>query len=82
MRAVLAESFERIHRSNLVGMGVIPLQYKEGQSADSLGLTGKEQYTIRLPENITTGQTIEIEVHVRSCCGASGLNLNYYQFEF
>ena len=45
-------------------MGVIPLQYKEGQSAESLGLSGKEKFTIRLPENITTGQTIEIEVGV------------------
>jgi len=62
VRAVLAESFERIHRSNLVGMGVIPLQYKEGQSAEALGLSGKEKFTIRLPENITTGQTIEIEL--------------------
>jgi aconitate hydratase len=42
VRAVLAESYERIHRSNLVGMGVLPLQYEEGQSAESLGLTGRE----------------------------------------
>ena len=62
VRAVLAESFERIHRSNLVGMGIIPLQYKDGQTADSLGLTGKEKFTIRLPEDITTGQIIDIEV--------------------
>jgi aconitate hydratase len=46
VRAVIAESFERIHRSNLVGMGVIPLQYPEGQSAESLGLTGEEEFTI------------------------------------
>jgi aconitate hydratase len=46
VRAVIAESFERIHRSNLVGMGVLPLQYPEGQSADSLGLTGDEEFTI------------------------------------
>ena len=42
VRAVLAESFERIHRSNLVGMGVLPLQFQPGQSAASLGLTGHE----------------------------------------
>ena len=41
VRAVLVESFERIHRSNLVGMGVLPLQFKEGESADSLGLSGE-----------------------------------------
>lgn len=46
VRAVIAESFERIHRSNLVGMGVLPLQYPEGQSAASLGLTGEEELSI------------------------------------
>ncbi|HXU86859.1 MAG TPA: aconitate hydratase [Verrucomicrobiae bacterium] len=46
VRAVLAESFERIHRSNLVGMGVLPLQFLPGDSASSLGLTGRESYTI------------------------------------
>src|SRR5438046_9060172 len=46
IRAVVAESFERIHRSNLVGMGVLPLQYPEGQSAESLGITGFEQFEI------------------------------------
>ncbi len=46
VRAVLAESFERIHRSNLIGMGVLPLQFQEGQNAQSLGLTGRESYEI------------------------------------
>ena len=46
VKAVLAESFERIHRSNLVGMGVLPLQFKPGESAASLGLTGEEVYEI------------------------------------
>jgi aconitate hydratase len=46
IRAVIAESFERIHRSNLVGMGVLPLQFKEGENAQSLGLTGKETFAI------------------------------------
>ena len=46
VRAVIAESFERIHRSNLVGMGVLPLQFKDGDSVESLGLTGRERYTI------------------------------------
>jgi aconitate hydratase len=45
-KAVIAESFERIHRSNLIGMGVLPLQFKEGQNAHSLGLTGKETFDI------------------------------------
>ena len=46
IRAVIAESYERIHRSNLVGMGILPLQYLEGQTAESLGLTGKESFSI------------------------------------
>ena len=46
VRAVIAESFERIHRSNLVGMGILPLQFPEGQNADSLGLTGEEVFEI------------------------------------
>ncbi len=46
VRAVIAESYERIHRSNLVGMGVLPLQYLEGQTAESLGLTGRESFSI------------------------------------
>ncbi len=46
VRAVIAESFERIHRSNLVGMGVLPLQFATGESADSLGLSGEERFTI------------------------------------
>lgn len=47
VRAVLAVSFERIHRSNLIGMGVLPLQFADGQDASSLGLTGEETYTVR-----------------------------------
>jgi aconitate hydratase len=46
VRAVIAESFERIHRSNLVGMGVLPLQFKDGQSVESLGLSGHEKFSI------------------------------------
>ena len=46
VKAVIAESFERIHRSNLIGMGVLPLQYKDGQNAQTLGLTGKERFEI------------------------------------
>jgi aconitate hydratase len=50
VRAVLAESFERIHRSNLVGMGVLPLQFAPGESAASLGLTGRERFTLALSD--------------------------------
>jgi aconitate hydratase A / 2-methylisocitrate dehydratase len=56
VRAVLAESFERIHRSNLIGMGVLPLQYRPGESAASLGLSGQEEFTITGIEEINSGQ--------------------------
>ena len=47
MRAVIAESFERIHRSNLIGMGVLPLQFAPGQGHESLGLSGEELYAVQ-----------------------------------
>ncbi|XP_039141389.1 aconitate hydratase, cytoplasmic isoform X1 [Dioscorea cayenensis subsp. rotundata] len=53
VKAVIAKSFERIHRSNLVGMGIIPLCFKAGEDADSLGLTGHERYTVNLPSNVS-----------------------------
>ena len=53
MKAVIAKSFERIHRSNLVGMGVIPLCFKASEDADTLGLTGHERYTINLPSSVS-----------------------------
>ncbi|KAM6183143.1 cytoplasmic aconitate hydratase [Erethizon dorsatum] len=62
IKAVLAESYERIHRSNLVGMGVIPLQYLPGENADSLGLTGQERYTIIIPENLTPGMKVQVKL--------------------
>jgi len=63
VKVVIAQSFERIHRSNLVGMGVLPLQFLDGQSADSLGLTGRERFSIKLTgEKMRVGQ--EFEVHV------------------
>jgi aconitate hydratase len=63
VRAVLVESFERIHRSNLIGMGVLPLQYRPGESAASLGLTGRETFDISGIEEINSG-TIPNEVTV------------------
>ncbi|CAN6285768.1 unnamed protein product [Urochloa humidicola] len=53
VKAVIAKSFERIHRSNLAGMGIIPLCFKAGEDADTLGLTGHERYTIHLPTNVS-----------------------------
>jgi aconitate hydratase len=66
VRAVLAESFERIHRSNLVGMGVLPLQFPEGESVGSLGLTGEEEFTITgLAEPMNNGE-LPTEVQVKA----------------
>ena len=56
VRAVIAESYERIHRSNLVGMGILPLQFRPGESAASLGLTGEEVYDLEgLPALLASG---------------------------
>jgi aconitate hydratase len=63
VRAVLAESYERIHRSNLVGMGVMPLQYLPGQNAASLGLTGSEEYSvIGLADGLTARKHVTLRV--------------------
>lgn len=60
VRAVIAQSFERIHRSNLVGMGVLPLQFRDGESAKRLGLSGEERYTIQIDEAIRPLQEVEV----------------------
>ncbi|MCW8963698.1 MAG: aconitate hydratase, partial [Gammaproteobacteria bacterium] len=76
VKAVIAESFERIHRTNLVCMGILPLQFNDGDSAQSLGLTGKEVYSITGLQNGTAksvavsallddGNTIDFSVRVR-----------------
>lgn len=62
IKAVIAESYERIHRSNLVGMGIIPLQYLPGQNADTLGLTGQEEFNVIIPDDCKPGQTIAVTV--------------------
>lgn len=60
VRAVIAESFERIHRSNLVGMGILPLTFKPGDSIKRLGLTGRERYTIPVSEYLRPGGELEV----------------------
>lgn len=66
VKAVIAQSFERIHRSNLVGMGIIPLQFQKGEGADQLGLTGKELYSIDLGSDIKPGQKVTVKVQGES----------------
>jgi len=60
IKTVLAESFERIHRSNLVLMGVLPLQFKEGESAETLGLTGKETIDVQVDENVKPRDLLKV----------------------
>lgn len=76
VRAVIAESYERIHRSNLIGMGVLPLQFKAGQNARSLGLSGRESFdiqglsqgearTVTVMATPDSGQPLHFELQVR-----------------
>ena len=66
VRAVLAESYERIHRSNLIGMGILPLQFQAGESAATLGLTGQEVFTIEgmddlLADGLAQGRQVTVK---------------------
>jgi aconitate hydratase len=89
VRAVVAQSFERIHRSNLVGMGVLPLQFKEGVTAQSLGLDGTETYDVSgLTDQLKPQQDVVLritrkngersEVSVR-CRIDTPIEIDYYQ---
>jgi aconitate hydratase len=71
-RAVIAESFERIHRSNLVFMGVLPLQFASGETAESLGLDGTETFDIDLPDEIEPRQTVTVKAS-----NADGLEVSF-----
>jgi aconitate hydratase len=66
VRAVIAESFERIHRSNLVGMGVLPLQFMPGESAESLGLDGSEKFSIAGIADLKPRQEVQVTVRDRN----------------
>jgi aconitate hydratase len=89
VRAVVAESYERIHRSNLIGMGVLPLQFIDGQSKESLGLTGEETYSVLgIAKQLAPGKLLDIEA--KSADGSvkqlqararidTAVELSYYQ---
>ncbi len=77
VRAVIAQSFERIHRSNLIGMGILPLEFLAGESADSLGLTGKESFSI---DGLATGLSHGFEKGMQvavSALGGDGTTTNF-----
>lgn len=88
IKAVIATSFERIHRSNLVGMGVLPLQFREGESRESLDLDGTEIFDIRLDDSLEPRQAVEVsartgngdEVHfVTTCRIDTPVEVEYYR---
>ena len=66
IRAVIAESYERIHRSNLVGMGVLPLQFKEGDTPETLGLDGSEEYSIHVDDSLKARQDVNVTARKES----------------
>lgn len=64
---MIAESFERIHRSNLVGMGILPLQHIDGQNSSTLGLSGKEEYSICLDSSLAPRKIVQVKVRALYC---------------
>ena len=78
VKAVLAESYERIHRSNLVGMGVMPLQYKPGDSASALGLTGRETYSVLgMADGLSPRQSVTVVATRDTAAGGDGSELRF-----
>ena len=62
VKAVIASSYERIHRSNLIGMGVLPLQFKDGQTHEGLGIAGNESFSIAVDDTLEPLQDVEVTV--------------------
>jgi aconitate hydratase len=83
VKAVIAESFERIHRSNLVGMGVLPLQFEPGQTAAKLGLNGTESFDIELGDDLKPKQTVKVTADGRTfsavCRIDTPVEIDYYR---
>lgn len=65
MKAVLAESYEKIHKDHLIGIGIAPLQFLPGENADSLGLSGRETFSLTFPEELSPGITLNIQVSLK-----------------
>lgn len=62
VRAIIAESFEKLHKNQLIGMGIMPLQFLPGQNADTLELNGKERFSIIVPDNLSPRQQLTVKV--------------------
>lgn len=67
VRAVIAESFAELHRNQLVGMGIMPLQFLPEQNADSLQLSGKEKFTVAMSDSLSPRQQLTVKVRTRDC---------------
>lgn len=61
VKAVLAESYEKIHKDHLIGIGIVPLQFLPGENAESLGLSGRETFSLTFPEELSPGITLTIK---------------------
>ncbi|MCB9895645.1 MAG: aconitate hydratase AcnA [Planctomycetes bacterium] len=83
IKAVIAESYERIHRSNLIGMGVLPLTFKDGENAASLGLTGDETFDIEVPNDVKPKQTLIVKTGDKqfevTCRLHNAMEVEYYR---
>ncbi|MCA8945044.1 MAG: aconitate hydratase, partial [Planctomycetes bacterium] len=83
VRAVIAQSFERIHRSNLIGMGVLPLTFKDGETAASLGLTGQETFDIEVPNDVKPKQLLKVKAGDKEfeviCRLHNAMEIEYYR---
>jgi aconitate hydratase len=83
VKAAIAESFERIHRSNLVGMGVLPLVYKRGQNRLTLGITGEEVFDIQIDDALKPGQDVTVKAgnitFTTTCRIDTPVELEYYR---
>ena len=64
VKAVLAESYEKIHKDHLIGIGIAPLQFLPGESADSLGLSSRETFSLTFPEELSPGVKLNIKVYL------------------
>lgn len=65
VKAVLAESYEKVHRSQLIGIGIAPLQFRPGENPSTLGLTGREQFSILFPPELSPRMTLDIKVSLQ-----------------
>lgn len=65
VKAVLAESYEKVHKSQLIGIGIAPLQFLPGENPNTLGLTGREQFSILFPPELSPGMTLDIKVSLQ-----------------